>query len=262
MPSESLRSCSRLSTTACTETSSAAVGSSRMTRSGLSAIARAMPTRAFWPPESWCGKRSSRSTGRPTWRASSSQRARTASRPLHVAEPQDRIGDRARGGEARIEAVGRVLEHHLDALAQRQPGELLGRDRADVLAVEHDRAVGLVDQPHDHGRGGRLAAAGFADQADALAAVDREADAVDGAEHLGLRRAALRLNSLRAARRPTPLRGYSLTSFSTTSSGVVGCAVALGDRRAARRGGARRPRAADRAASTPGRGVARISLRV
>src|SRR5262245_11054350 len=36
---------------------------------------------------------------------------------LHVAQPQDRVGDGARGGEARIEAVGRILEHHLDALA-------------------------------------------------------------------------------------------------------------------------------------------------
>ena len=135
----SLRSSSRLSTTACTETSSAAVGSSRMTRSGWSAIARAMPTRAFCPPESWCGKRSSSSSGRPTLRASSSQRRASRARPLDLAEAQDRIGDRARGGEARIEAVGRVLEHHLDALAHRQLGELLGRDGADILAVEHDR---------------------------------------------------------------------------------------------------------------------------
>ncbi len=111
---------------------------------------------------------------------------------LDVAEPQDRIGDRARGREARIEAVGRILEHHLDALAQRQPREGVRRDRTDVLTVEHDEAVGLVDQAHDHGRGGRLAAAGFANQPDALAAIDREADAVDGAERLGLgRRLAL-----------------------------------------------------------------------
>ena len=46
------RSTSRLSTTACTETSSAAVGSSRISSFGDSAMARAIPTRAFWPPES------------------------------------------------------------------------------------------------------------------------------------------------------------------------------------------------------------------
>jgi len=66
-----------------------------------------------------------------------------------------------------IEAVGRVLEHHLDALAQRQAGKLLGRDRPDILAVEHDGAVALVDEAHHHGRGGGFAAARFADEADA-----------------------------------------------------------------------------------------------
>ena len=35
-----------------------------------------------------------------------------------VAKLHDRIGDGARGGKARVEAVGGVLEHHLDALAQ------------------------------------------------------------------------------------------------------------------------------------------------
>ena len=40
---------------------------------------------------------------------------------LDVAELHDRIGDGARRGKARVEAVGRILEHHLDALAQRQP---------------------------------------------------------------------------------------------------------------------------------------------
>src|SRR5579863_1568282 len=43
------RSCS---TTACTETSSAAVGSSSTKSRGRQAMARAIPTRAFWPPES------------------------------------------------------------------------------------------------------------------------------------------------------------------------------------------------------------------
>jgi hypothetical protein len=39
-----------------------------------------------------------------------------------------------------------------------------------------------IDQAHHHGRGGGLAAAGFADEAHTLAAVDGEADAIDGAE--------------------------------------------------------------------------------
>ncbi len=49
--------------TAWIDTSSAAVGSSRSF--GRGAIARAIPTRAFWPPESWCGRRVNRSGGRP-----------------------------------------------------------------------------------------------------------------------------------------------------------------------------------------------------
>src|SRR6266850_7723437 len=56
------------------------------------------------------------------------------STPAHVTEAQNRVCDGARRGVARIEAVGRILEHHLDTLAQRQCGELLGRDRADVVA--------------------------------------------------------------------------------------------------------------------------------
>ena len=110
--------------------------------------------------------------------------------PAHVAKAQDRIGNGARGREARIEAVGRVLEHHLDTLAQRQSCELLGRDRADVVAVEFDQPVGRVDQPHHHRGSGRLAATGFAHQPDALAAIDMEADAVDRAEHVRFGRGA------------------------------------------------------------------------
>ena len=44
-------------TAACTETSSAETGSSAITTLGLPAKARAMPTRCFWPPESWRGRR-------------------------------------------------------------------------------------------------------------------------------------------------------------------------------------------------------------
>ena len=182
--------------------------------------------------------------------------------PAHVAEPQDRIGDGARGGEARIEAVGRVLEHHLDALAQRQPREFLRRDRADVVAVELDQPVGRIDQPHHHRGGGRLAAAGFADQPDALAAIDMEADAVDGAEYLRLGRGA-------AAEQLGQRLGHALARVfldelfddeerlgfglapcrwrPSAVAGVVGASESSGSK-------SRK--------LTPGRGVARISLRV
>ena len=51
------RFCISSSTRACTETSSALVGSSAISTCGFSDSARAMPTRCFWPPESSCGKR-------------------------------------------------------------------------------------------------------------------------------------------------------------------------------------------------------------
>ena len=76
---------------------------------------------------------------------------------LDVAQPQDRIGDGAHRGEARIEAVGRVLEHHLDALAQRQPGKGLGwispmsspsnMMRPSVLSISRITIVEVVDLP-------------------------------------------------------------------------------------------------------------------
>jgi hypothetical protein len=99
-----------------------------------------------------------------------------------VAELHHRVDDGARAGKARIETVGRVLEHHLDARAQRQPRKRVGQDGADLVTVEYDAPRGLVQQPHHHHRGGGLAAAGFADQPDALAMTDGKTDAVDRAE--------------------------------------------------------------------------------
>ena len=98
---------------------------------------------------------------------------------------------------------------------------------ADIRAVE-DGCVPLrrIDQPRDHHRGRRLAAAGFADEPERLAARDGEADAVDGAERRGFRRLGL-AHQLRRASPTPPARGYSLTRFSTRSSGVA----QRGDRR-------------------------------
>ena len=118
----------------------------------------------------------------------------------------------------------------------------------------------LIEQPHHHHRGRGLAAAGFADQADAFAALDREADAVDGAERLASRTLGPCGGTSFASVPSTPLRGYSLTRLSTTSSGarLVGRSFGIdgaGDGSAASSGSRSR-------SETPGRGVARISLRV
>ena len=66
-------------------TSSAVVGSSAISSLGLQAIAMAIITRWFMPPESWCGKAESRCSGAgmPTSRSSSTARAR-ARRLVHV----------------------------------------------------------------------------------------------------------------------------------------------------------------------------------
>ena len=53
-PMDALSSASRFTTCACTETSSAEIGSSHTTNSGSRMRARAMPMRCRWPPEnSW-----------------------------------------------------------------------------------------------------------------------------------------------------------------------------------------------------------------
>ncbi len=95
-------------------------------------------------------------------------------------EAPQRLGDRVEGGEARVEAVGGVLEDHLDQPPLRRVRELRGRDDADVPPREDDAAVRRVEEPgHEpHERG--LAAPRLADEADGLAALDRERHIVDG----------------------------------------------------------------------------------
>src|SRR4029077_370261 len=65
-------------------------------------------------------------------------------------------------------------------------GEFPRRDFADVLAIEDNDAVVFFDEAHHHGRGGRLAATGFAYEADALAAINLEADVIDRTQGVGL----------------------------------------------------------------------------
>jgi hypothetical protein len=64
-----------LSTCACTDTSSALVGSSHTRNSGSVASARAIEMRWRWPPENWCGYLAMSSGDRPTDCSSSPTRA-------------------------------------------------------------------------------------------------------------------------------------------------------------------------------------------
>ena len=79
MPISSRSSASVCTITRCTLTSSAVVGSSAMTRSGLSAIAIAITTRCFIPPDSSCGNMRATPGASPTWRSSSGTRSRISS---------------------------------------------------------------------------------------------------------------------------------------------------------------------------------------
>src|SRR5207245_9033130 len=65
---------------------------------------------------------------------------------------------------------------------QATSGDLVRPEAGDVLAVEDDRAPGRSQDPGQQVETGRLAGAVGADQADDLALVDGEVDAVDGGQ--------------------------------------------------------------------------------
>ena len=92
--------------------------------------------------------------------------------------PADRI--------ARIERGGRLLEHHRHVLAD-QAAALARRHVQQIVAGEVQPvgadAPGPGDQPHHRQHGDALAGAGFADDADDGARVQREVEPVDRAEH-------------------------------------------------------------------------------
>jgi len=90
----------------------------------------------------------------------------------------DGLGDEFHDALARVERGKRVLEDHghLGAQAAHPTLAVLG----DVLAVEDDLAGGRLDELEDRPAGRGLAAARLADDAERLALLDLEADAVDG----------------------------------------------------------------------------------
>ena len=83
-------------------------------------------------------------------------------------------------GHARVQRGVRVLEHDLDPLPQSpQRRRVRGQD---VHAVEQDASGVRLHQAQDRSPGGRLAAAGLADQRQRLASSDGQADAPDRRE--------------------------------------------------------------------------------
>ena len=102
----------------------------------------------------------------------------------------DRLGDLLADLHDRVQARHRVLEDHRDVVAADR-AHLVVVDGAQVLVAEHERPLdhlaGRVgDEPHERHGGDGLAGAGLADDADGLAAVEREAHAVDGLDHPGV----------------------------------------------------------------------------
>jgi hypothetical protein len=116
---------------------------------------------------------------RPTRRSSSA--TRSARSVLHAID-QQRLADIVEQGHARIERAERVLEDHLDLGPERQQLALRqGReiDHLSGLGAVEDLAAGRIDRPQDAARGGGLAAAALAHQAQCLALFQGEIDAVD-----------------------------------------------------------------------------------
>ena len=96
---------------------------------------------------------------------------------VHARRLADDVGD----AHARIERRVRVLEHHLDlefGVAAR-----FRRQRRDIGAAPQTRAAGRRQYAGSDAAERRLAAAGFADQADHFALGDREAHVVERMHH-------------------------------------------------------------------------------
>jgi hypothetical protein len=95
-------------------------------------------------------------------------------RTLARQQLRHRVGDGVEHAEARVQALGRVLKHHLDVPPLRQPGKAPGRDAVNRRAIQQHLAFIGLDQPADHAREGGLAAARFAHQPHRLTRMDHQ----------------------------------------------------------------------------------------
>ena len=222
-------------------TSSAVVGSSAISSFGLQAIAMAIMTRWFMPPESWCGKAASRRSGAgmPTCSSSSIARvARACWRSMSWCR-RKRLDDLEADGEAGIEAGRRLLEDHRHVLAgEAAPGGFAGEVSRSLPSKASRSArdlAGKRHQPHQRQHGDALAGAGFADDAEHLALLERERHAVHRAQWAGRSRETRRRDCRSRAR---PCR-------SPLELGVEGVAQAVAEQVEGQH--------SDRGSSTPGK---------
>ena len=93
--------------------------------------------------------------------------------PVH----HERLADDEADPLPRVQRGVRILEDHRHLAADGTHRR--AREIRDVAALEQDPAVGRIEQPHDAARERRLAAARLADDAQGLAGLDAERDAVD-----------------------------------------------------------------------------------
>src|SRR6187402_230068 len=127
-------------------------------------------------------------------------------------------------GHARVERGVRILEHHLHAAAQRP--DRGGGSAGDLLSGEADRSGGRLVDAHDESREGRLAAAGFADDADGFAGRHVEVDALDRAhDFLRAEEAVARQREVFHQRphRQQRLRGFGRLRFCWRDDGPRAC---------------------------------------
>ena len=165
-------------TWACTDTSSADTGSSQTISAGSSARARDHDALALAAGElvriALGGVGPQADAGQQLGHA-------FADGGAAMAEIAQRFADDVAHAHARVHRRERILEDELHAPAH--GAQRVAVHRGQVLAFEQDAALGRIGQPDQALAGGGLAAAGFADQAQGLAARHRQRDAVDRAQH-------------------------------------------------------------------------------
>src|SRR5476649_2325506 len=171
------RSIIRLRIWACTDTSSAEVGSSHTRNSGRLASARAIEMRWRWPPENSCGYL--RPSAGVSFTCSNRSPTCFSRSALSLERPKARLGDDVEHAPARIEAGERVLEDHLHPAPQGRVRALLAPG-GHIVAVELDAAIRRRIEPDHEAGDRRLAATRLAHQRKCLALGNLDVDTVDG----------------------------------------------------------------------------------
>ena len=106
----------------------------------------------------------------------------------HAAQAAQGVGDGGEGRMSGVQALVRILEHHLDAGALLRADEAARRHRSDVLPFEINDARGRVVQPRDKARQGGFAAARLPHQPQALPPFELEGHSVHRVEPVPVRR--------------------------------------------------------------------------